>query len=87
MGDRGGYGKRGVGLKEAGSTDNKGLFGLGTLSAAFWEGIEQVGWGVFKPNRAANHTARLGSGQEVGVGADPESHGRRVDGFVGYGVG
>jgi hypothetical protein len=73
-------------LKEAGSTD-KGLSGLGTLSAAFWGWIEQVGWGVSKPNRAASYTARLGSGQEGGVGAGPESHGRGVDGFVGVGVG
>ncbi len=71
-------------MKEAESTD-KGLFGLGTLSAAFWGWIEQVGWGVSKPNRAASHTARLGSGQDVGVGAGPESHGRGVDGFVGVG--
>jgi hypothetical protein len=72
-------------LKEAGSTD-KGLFGLGTLSAAFWGWIEQVGWGVSKSNQAASHTARLGSGQEAGVGAGPKSHGRGVDGFVGVGV-
>jgi hypothetical protein len=50
-------------------------------------GIEYVGWGVSKPNRAASHTARLGSGQEAGVGAGPESHGRAVDDFVGVGVG
>ncbi len=75
-----------VGLKEAGSTD-KGLFGLGTLSAAFWGWVKKVGWGVFKPNRAASHTARLRLGQEAGVGAGPESHGRGVDGFVGVGVG
>jgi hypothetical protein len=37
VGDRGGYGERGVGMKEAGSMD-KGLFGLGTLSVAFWGG-------------------------------------------------
>ncbi len=74
-------------MKEAGSTD-KGLFGLGTLSAAFWGRIEQVEWGVSKPNRAASqHTARLGLRQEAGVGAGPESHGRGVDGFVGVGVG
>ena len=34
-----------VGLKKAGSTD-KGLFGLGTLSVAFWGGVKKVGWGV-----------------------------------------
>ncbi len=75
-------------MKEAGIT-NKGLFlfGLGTLSAAFQGWIEQVGWGVSKPNRAASHTARLGSGQEAGVGVGPESHGRGVDGFVGVAVG
>jgi hypothetical protein len=66
-------------LKEVGSTD-KGLFGLGILSAAFWGWLEKVGWGV-------SHTARLGSGQEAGVGAGPESHGGGVDGFVGVGVG
>jgi hypothetical protein len=73
-------------LKEAGSTD-KGLFGLGTLSAAFWGWVKKVGWGVSKPNRAASHTARLRSGQKAGVGAGPESHGRGMDGFVGVGVG
>ncbi len=73
-------------MKEAGSTD-KGLFGLGTLSVAFWGWIKKVGWRVSKPNRAASHTARLRSGQEAGVGAGPESHGRGVDGFVGVAVG
>ena len=73
-------------MKKAGST-NKGLFGLGTLSAAFWGWIEKVGWGVSKPNRAASHTARLGSGQEAGIGAGPKSHGRGVDGFLGVAVG
>ncbi len=72
-------------MKKAGSTD-KGLFGLGALSVAFWEGIEYVGWGVFKPNRAASYTARVRSGQEAGVGAGPESHGRRVNGFLGVAV-
>jgi len=66
-------------LKKAGST-NKGLFGLGTLSVAFWGGVS-------KPNRAASYTARLGSGQEAGVGASPESHGRGVNGFLGVAVG
>jgi hypothetical protein len=42
--------------------------------------------GASKPNRAASHTARLSSGQEAGVGAGPESHGRGVDVFVGVGV-
>jgi hypothetical protein len=32
-------------LKEAGSTD-KGLFGLGTLSVAFWGWVKKVGWGA-----------------------------------------
>jgi hypothetical protein len=50
-------------------------------------GFKEVGWGVSKSNRAASHTARLRSGQEAGVGARPESHGRGVDGFVGVGVG
>ncbi len=67
-------------MKKAGSAD-KGLFGLGTLSVA--GGIEYVGWGVSKPNRAASYTARVRSGQEAGVGAGPESHGRRVNGFLG----
>ena len=75
-----------MGLDEAGSTD-KGLFGLEALSAAFWGWIEQVGWGVSKPNRAASHTARLRSGQEAGIGAGPESHGRGVYNFVGVAVG
>ncbi len=73
-------------MKKAGSTD-KGLFGLGTLSVAFWGGIEEVGWGVSKPNRAASYTARVRSGQIAGVGAGPESHGRGVDGFLGVAVG
>jgi hypothetical protein len=71
--------------EEAGSTE-KGLFGLGTLSVAFWGGIEEVGWGVFKPNRAASYTARVRSGQVAGVGASPESHGRGVNGFLGVSV-
>ncbi len=73
-------------MKEAGSSD-KGLFRLCILSAAFWGGIEQVGWGASKPNRAASYTARFGSGQEAGVGAGPKSHGRGVNGFVGVAVG
>ena len=64
-----------------------GLFGLGALSTAFWGRVKKVGWGVSKPNRAASYTARVRSGQEAGVGAGPESHGRGVDGFVGVGVG
>ena len=75
-----------MGLKKAGST-NKGLFGLGTLPVAFWGGVEEVRWGVSKPNRAASYTARLGSGQEAGVGAGPESHGGGVDCFLGVAVG
>ena len=55
----------------------------GQLSAAFWGWVKEVGWWVSKPNRAASHTARLRLGQEAGVGAGPESHGRGVDGFVG----
>ena len=70
-------------MKKAGSTD-KGLFGLGTLSVAFWGGIEEVGW---EPNRAASYTARVRSGQIAGVGAGPESHGRGVDGFLRVAVG
>ena len=73
-------------MKKAGST-NKGLFGLGTLSVAFGGGVEEMGWGISKPNRAANYTARLGSGQETGVGAGPESHGGGVDCFLGVAVG
>ena len=70
-------------MKEAGSSD-KGLFGLGTLSVAFWEWVKKVGWGVSESDRAASYTARLlRSGQEAGVGAGPESHGRRVDGLWG----
>ncbi len=72
-------------MKKAGSTD-KGLFDLGTLSVAFWGGIEEVGWGVSKPNRAASYTARVRSGQIAGVGASPESHGRGVNGFLGVAV-
>ncbi len=52
----------------------------------FWRWVKKVGWGVSKPNRAASHTARLRPGQEVGVGAGPESHGRGVDCFMGVGV-
>jgi hypothetical protein len=85
VGDRGGYGERGVGLKKAGSTD-KGLFGLGTLSAAFWGWVEEVGWWVSKADRAASYTARVRSGQEAGVGAGPESHGRGLDGSLGVAV-
>ena len=73
-------------MKKAGRT-NKGLFGLGTLSVAFGGGVEEMGWGISKPNRAANYTARLGSGQEAGIGAGPKSHGRGVYGFVGVAVG
>ena len=73
-------------MKKAGSTD-KGLFSLGTLSVAFWGGIEEVGWGVSKPNRAASYTARIRSGQEAGVGAGPKSHGRGMNGFLGVAVG
>jgi hypothetical protein len=62
-------------LKKAGST-GKGLFSLGTLSAAFWRGVEEVGWWISKADRAASYTAR------VGVGAGPESHGRGVNGFL-----
>ncbi len=51
-----GKGERRVRLKEAGNTD-KGLFGLGALSVAFWGGVKKVGWGVSKPNRAASYTA------------------------------
>ncbi len=73
-------------MKEAGSS-NKVLCSLCILSATFCGGIEQVGWGVSKLNRAASHTARLGSGQEAGVGAGPKNHGRGVYGFVGVAVG
>ena len=73
-------------MEKAGSTD-KGLFGLGTLSVAFWGGVKKVGWGVSKPNRAASYTARVRSGQIAGVGAGPESHGRGVDGFLRVAVG
>ena len=67
---------------------DKGLFGLGTLSVAFWGGVKKVGWGVSKPNRATSHTARVRSGQiAAGVGAGPESHGRGVNGFLGVAVG
>jgi hypothetical protein len=62
---------------------DKGMFVFSTLSVTFWGWVEKVGWGVSKPNRAASNTTRLGSGQEAGVGAGPESHGRGVDGFVG----
>ncbi len=72
-------------MKEAGSTDT-GLFGLGPLSVAFLGGIEWVGWGVSKPNRAASYTARVRSGQEAGVGAGPESYGRGLNGFWGVAV-
>ncbi len=72
-------------MKKEGNTD-KGLFGLGTLSVAFLGGIEEVGWGVSKPNRAASYTARVRSGQIDGVGAGPENHGRGVNGFLGVAV-
>ncbi len=49
--------------------------------------VKEVGWGVSEANRAASYTARVRSGQEVGVGTDPESHGRGVDGFLGVAVG
>jgi hypothetical protein len=62
------------------------LFSLGTLSAAFWRRVEEVGWWVSKPDRAASYTARVRSGQEAGVGAGPESHGREVNGFLGVAV-
>ena len=73
-------------MKKAGSTD-KGLFGLGALSPAFWGGVKKVGWGVSKPNRAASYTARVRSGQIAGVGAGPESHGGGVNSFVRVGMG
>ncbi len=38
--------------------------------------------GVSKAEQAASYTARARSGQEAGVGAGPESHGRRVDGVL-----
>jgi hypothetical protein len=66
---------------------DKGLFVFPTLSVTFWRWFEKVGWGVSKPNRAASHTARLWSGQEVGVGTGPESHGRGVNEFVVVWVG
>ncbi len=56
-------------MKKAGGTD-KGLFSLGTLSAAFWRRDEEVGWWVSKADRAASYTARVRSGQEAGVGAE-----------------
>jgi hypothetical protein len=59
---------------------------VGTLSVAFWGGIEEVGWGVSKPNPAASYTARVRSGQIAGVGAGPESHGRGVNVFLGVAV-
>jgi hypothetical protein len=61
-----------------------GLFVFPTLSVAFWGWVEKVGWGVFKPNRAAGHTARIRLGQGAGISA---SHGRGVNGFVGVGMG
>jgi hypothetical protein len=85
VGDKGWWGIRGVGLYKAGGTD-KGLFVSPTLSVTFWGWVKKVGWRVSKPNRAASYTARLRSGQEAGVGAGPESHGRGVDGFVGVRV-
>ncbi len=54
---------------------------------AFWGWVKEVRWGIYKPNRAASHTARLRSGQVAGIGAGPESHGRGVNGFVGGAVG
>ncbi len=59
MGDRGGQGERGVGLKEAGSTD-KGLFGLGNLSAAFWGWVKKVGWGSPSPSEQPTTLPDLG---------------------------
>ena len=67
-------------MKKAGSTD-KGLFGLGALSTAFWGGVEEGGWWVSESDRTASYTARVRSGQIAGVGAGPESHGRGVNGF------
>ncbi len=51
-----------------------------------WGWIEEVGWLVFEANRAASYTARVRSGQEAGVGTAPESHGGRVNSFLGVGV-
>jgi hypothetical protein len=62
---------------------DKGLFGLGTLSVAFWGGIEYVGWGVSKHNRAASYTARVRSRQEAGVGAGPREPWKRGEWFFG----
>ncbi len=73
-------------MKKAGSTD-KGLFSLGTLSVAFGGGVEEVGWGVSKPNRAASYTARLGSGQEAGVGAGPGREPWKRGGWIFGGCG
>ena len=57
------------------------------MSVTYWGWVEKVEWWVPKSDRAAIHAARLWSGQEAGVGAGPESHGGRVDGFVGVAVG
>jgi hypothetical protein len=38
-------------------------------------GVEEVGCGVPKSDRAASYTARFRSGQVAGVGATPEGHG------------
>ncbi len=85
VGDDGdGYGDRGMGLDEAGSTD-KGLFGLEALSAAFWGWIKEVGWRVPEADRAASYTAQFRLGQVAGVGTAPEGHGRGVDGFLDIG--
>ena len=73
-------------MDEAGGT-NKGLFLSYALSATFWGRVEEVvGW-VSESDRASSHAARLRSGQVAGVGAGPQSHGGRVTGFVGVGVG
>ncbi len=64
MVDRGGEGERGIGLKKAGSTD-KGLFGLGTPSAACWGWVKEVGWWVSKADRVARYTAQLLVGMQV----------------------
>jgi hypothetical protein len=74
-------------IEEGGTHEQGSVWSWYSVCGFRGGGVEEVGWGVSKPNRAASYTARLGSGQEAGVGAGPESHGRGVDCFLGIAVG
>ncbi len=51
-------------MKEAGGTD-KGLFGLFALSAAFWRGVKEVGWGSPSPTEQPATLPELGRDRKL----------------------